>query len=103
MRDDIKTLLNEIYAILCCIADHERTCNGETACHRSQLTMARQLNMSRMTFSNNLHNLIANGFVEPRGRELKKYMLTDRGRLVIESIRNIWYKNSLAIAVKSPK
>ena len=56
-------------------------------------TLAKELNMARMTFSRYLHSLINSGFIQPRGNLINRYTITDLGIKVVKTINRLWFIN----------
>ena len=51
--------------------------------------MANHLSIARMTFNRYLQELIDNGLIEHKSKEIRKYRLTDRGMQVMKIINKL--------------
>ena len=58
-------------------------------CGYTRETLAKELNMARMTFSRCLHSLINSGFIKPRGNLINRYTLTELGIKVVKTINRL--------------
>ena len=73
-----KTLFNSNFLILEILHQNKVQLNDETFCSLSQEEIGKELNISRMSVSNGIKQLIKDGYIKvPEGKN-KCYILTDK-------------------------
>lgn len=89
MKKDIFLLCNDNYKILNLIYENQIVNKEETFCSLSQEQMAQKIGLGRMTVNIILKRLTEIGLLLPRTNKLKRYQLSERGYLVINTLNNL--------------